>query len=113
VGDPDEPVPAGDPAPADGPTVSLTDRGNGPTVPLIPVAPLIGAAPAGPSARTDWAGPLGVIALTNSRTATTAGSGATCPPSAATPASEPTASTAPVALASRMRGELFDRSMTR
>ena len=66
-----------------------------------------------PSARMDWVGALGVIALTISRTATTAGSGATCPPIAVTAASEPTASTAPVALASRMRGEVLPRSRGR
>ncbi|HEY0575216.1 MAG TPA: hypothetical protein VGD73_14035 [Pseudonocardia sp.] len=93
----------------DGPSGAPSSRacGGEPTVPLI------GTGPLGPSARMDWVGSLGVIPLTSSRTATTAGSGATCPPSAVAAASEPTASTAPVALASRMRGEAADCSPTR
>jgi hypothetical protein len=85
----------------------LSTEGNGPTVPVI------GAGVVPPSARMDWVGTLGVSELTSSRTAVTVGSGATWPPSAVTPASEPTASTAPVALASRMRGEVALRSMGR
>lgn len=50
-----------------------------------------------------WAWPT---VLASSWTAAATGSVAACPPSAAAPASEPTVSTAPVAVASRMRGAL-------
>ncbi|WP_028935896.1 hypothetical protein [Pseudonocardia spinosispora] len=65
-----------------------------------------GAVTMRPWASTSWVTWVWPTVLASSWTAAATGSVVACPPSAAAPASEPTVSTAPVALASRRRGAL-------